>query len=333
METRTPIVLAGRTTWTRVTIDRAVRNGRTHKRVVVEGCPLRTLVVRPWLEDREVVSSDPVADGPATNGCAAFRFTGEADRSVSLVLGKRERTFNTLAYLTPHGGAFLDSVTVGVQNLLDGTTLRYTTDGREPTASSPPCTGPLTFTGSTALSVRAFSDDGTVFAPMTATYTRAELHEAAAPGPLRPGARYESFEGDWKRLPDFDSLTSVSCGIAETIDLAHAPRAERFAMRFSGYLHVPEDDLYTFHVRSDDGCRLVIDGETVVDLDVLCGRDAWEHSGRIALKAGLHRITVLYFQQALRKHLGLSCTSAREEKRPIPASALFHDPRGGPGAP
>ncbi|HUS90625.1 MAG TPA: PA14 domain-containing protein [Phycisphaerae bacterium] len=325
-ETRTPIVLDGRTHWARVRVDRTVRDGRAAKRIEVEGCPLRTVIIEPWLEDRELLSSDPPAPRPAPEGPLRFRFEGGGDRSVSLALGRRTRTLNTPAYLTPHGSAFGDAVTVEVRNLLKGTALRYTTDGGEPTASSPLCEGPLTFRQTTTLKLRAFSGDGTVFTPLTATYTKAKLHEAAGPGPLRPGLRYECFEGDWRKLPDFDSLTPVSSGIAETFDLSRSRREERFAMRFSGYLRVPEDGLYRFGVRCDDGCRLLIDGQTVVDLDVLCGRDAWEQSGRIGLKAGPHEITVLYFQHALRKRLDLSFGSEKVKSRPVAPSDLFHRP-------
>ena len=325
VETRTPVVQGQRVAWTKVRIERSLRGDQIVKSVEVENCPLQTLIVEPWLEDRALISSTPASDGPARNRVASFRFEDGGDRALSLVLGKRTRTFNALAYLTPHGGMFRDSVTVTAQNLVEGTTLRYTTDGAEPTAASPAYTESLTFTRSTALRLRAFSDDGTVYAPMAATYTRAELREAADPGPLRPGIRYESFEGEWRALPNFESLTPKAAGIAEAIDLARAPRNEHFAMRFSRYIHIPEDDLYTFQVRSNDGCRLIIDGVTVVNLDVLCGRDAWEDSGQIGLRAGKHSFTVLYFQHATNKDLRISYTS-EQAKKPVLGSALFHSP-------
>jgi len=173
VEVRVPIVLDGKTAWTRVRIDReaAGGKGRATKTVTVEDCPLKTVLVEPWLEDRACLASEPAPAGPPADGHARFRFDGTSSGSVSLVLGKRERTFNTLAYLTPHGGAFEGTVTVRVENLLPGTTLRYTADGTEPTATSPVCPGTLTFTETTTLTLRAFSDDGTVYRPMTAVYT------------------------------------------------------------------------------------------------------------------------------------------------------------------
>ncbi len=172
VETYTPVVLKGKTTWTRVRVDRTARGGHVVKRIAVQGCPLQTLAIQPWLEDRELVSVDPAASGAAPKGHAGFGFRGAGDRSITLKLGKRKRTFNTLAYLTPHGRTFKDSIEVDVRNLMDGTTLRYTTDGGDPAVSSSLCKGPLTFTRSTTLKIRAFSGDGTIFRPMTATYTK-----------------------------------------------------------------------------------------------------------------------------------------------------------------
>ena len=326
VETRTPVAQGQRIVWTKVRIGRSVRGDQVVKKIAVESCPLPTLIIEPWLEDRKLVSSTPAANGPARNGVASFRFEGGGDRAVSLVLGKRTRTSNTLAYLTPHGGMFRDSVTVAAQSLVEGTALRYTTDGAEPTPASPAYTAPLTFTRTTTLRLRAFSNDGTVFNPMAATYTKAELHEAGHPGPLRPGVRYESFEGEWRALPDLEALKPMAAGVAEAIDLARAPRNEHFAMRFSGYIHIPEDDLYTFHARSNDGCRLILDGVTVVNLDVLCGRDAWEDSGQIGLRAGKHSITVLYFQHTTNKDLRISYSSGKTRSKAVRPSALFHCP-------
>ncbi len=175
VETYTPIALGGKTSWVRAKVERTTHGNRVQKRISVEGCPLKTLTIRPWLEDRELVGANCKTNGPPAHGYATFRFEGVRHKSVLLTLGKRERTFNTMAYLTPHSGQFNDSITVRIRNLLPGTTLRYTVDGRDPTADSPVCGQGLTFRKDTVLKLRAFSDDGTRFAPMTATYTRLKI--------------------------------------------------------------------------------------------------------------------------------------------------------------
>ncbi|MEL6905032.1 MAG: PA14 domain-containing protein, partial [Planctomycetota bacterium] len=84
----------------------------------------------------------------------------------------------------------------------------------------------------------------------------------------RPGLVRESFEldeiGD-DPLASIDSLVPVERETALVVDLAGAPRADRYALRFSGWLDVPEDGAYTFHLTSDDDARLTIDGSTAVD--------------------------------------------------------------------
>jgi hexosaminidase len=71
-------------------------------------------------------------------------------------------------------------------------------------------------------------------------------------------------------------------------------RAERYALKLTGYLRVPDDALYEFALTSDDGSRLDIGDRIVVDNDGFHGDE--ERTGMIALRAGLHPISVRYFQ-------------------------------------
>ena len=61
----------------------------------------------------------------------------------------------------------------------------------------------------------------------------------------------------------------------------------------TGYLRVPEDGVYTFSLMSDDGSWLKIDGNMVVDNDR--PQSPHEEVSQQALKAGLHKIEVRYF--------------------------------------
>ena len=71
-------------------------------------------------------------------------------------------------------------------------------------------------------------------------------------------------------------------------------RPERYAIRLTGYLRVPDDALYEFALSSDDGSSMAIGDRTVVDNDGFHGEE--ERTGMIALRKGLHPITVRYFQ-------------------------------------
>jgi hypothetical protein len=63
---------------------------------------------------------------------------------------------------------------------------------------------------------------------------------------------------------------------------------------FEGVFVAPEDGKYTFWLTSDDGSRLWIDGEELVDNDGLHGMKT--EGGGVELSAGLHRLSVLFFE-------------------------------------
>ena len=92
VETRVPIVLQGKTRWATVRTTRRERNGRVEKTVSVRGCPLKRLVLQPWLEDRELLSSAPKPNASCPRGHAGFSFQDAEDGSVSVVLGAKKRT-------------------------------------------------------------------------------------------------------------------------------------------------------------------------------------------------------------------------------------------------
>lgn len=60
-----------------------------------------------------------------------------------------------------------------------------------------------------------------------------------------------------------------------------------------GYLNVPTDSIFTFAMLSDDGSILKLDNEVVIDNDGL--HSPVEKIGQKALKKGIHRLEVRYF--------------------------------------
>ncbi len=98
-------------------------------------------------------------------------------------------------------------------------------------------------------------------------------------------------------------------------------------IRWQGRIQVDRAGSYTFHVRSDDGARIRIDGETVVKTQEL--HKISSASGTIQLTAGSHPIEVDYFQGTGSTGLKVSWTPPGASKQPIPSSALFHDSSAG----
>ncbi len=75
-----------------------------------------------------------------------------------------------------------------------------------------------------------------------------------------PSLAYRYYEGEWAELPDFDKLTPVASGLAEGFDVNAAKRHSNYALRFEGTLEVDRAGPYTFHLASDDGSKIAVDG-------------------------------------------------------------------------
>jgi hypothetical protein len=102
---------------------------------------------------------------------------------------------------------------------------------------------------------------------------------------------------------------------------AGAPAAN-FGLVMDGYIMVPADGVYTFYTGSDDGVRVSIDGELIVDGDKV--HHGITNEGRAALRAGLHPITVRYFQRLYRQSLGVSWEGPETARQTVPPETLFY---------
>ncbi|HLX95628.1 MAG TPA: ATP-binding protein [Verrucomicrobiae bacterium] len=82
------------------------------------------------------------------------------------------------------------------------------------------------------------------------------------------GLNYACYAVDGETLPDFNQLTALKTGIVSNFDLSVMSRSEHVGLRFTGYLQVPRDGLYTFYLKSDDGSQLFL-GERSIRMEVV----------------------------------------------------------------
>ena len=139
---------------------------------------------------------------------------------------------------------------------------------------------------------------------------------------VRPGLLAEYYEGKWKTLPDFDSLKVRRKEVVSSISLMPDKSFNDYALRFSGYINVPEDGFYTFYSKSDDGSAVYINDIKVVDNDGI--HNPREKSGVIALQEGLHPIRVEFFQGKEGQLLTVMWDTPLSGKGRITEDALFH---------
>jgi hypothetical protein len=145
-----------------------------------------------------------------------------------------------------------------------------------------------------------------------------------------PGLSWKVFSGSWTELPEFSTLQPALTGASPNL-AANAQGLTRYATVWDGWISIPADGGYTFHLIDRDGARLVIDGMEVAKtgppFGLVCGApgNALRYDrGSLGLRAGLHAIHVEALNTAsegaprlLWEGPGLTLTD-------VPASAFSH---------
>ena len=134
-------------------------------------------------------------------------------------------------------------------------------------------------------------------------------HRDADTGDPEPGVEAVYYElDDPTSLPDFETLTPSHREIVPRIDFpstggefAGSGRADHLGVVFNGLVTVPRSGDYVFFLESDDGARLYLDDELVIDNDGLHGMVeksvdlAWDdHVVSVSDPGGTHRLVVVY---------------------------------------
>jgi hypothetical protein len=122
-------------------------------------------------------------------------------------------------------------------------------------------------------------------------------HDASSsPGPTTPGLAWRIYPGTWTELPDLAVQTAVFAGESSGIQVDDRGFT-RYATAWDGFIDIPADGGYTFHLLARDGARLVIDGlqiaKTGPPFAQVCntsGNAVRYDRGAIGLRAGLHTI-------------------------------------------
>lgn len=131
-------------------------------------------------------------------------------------------------------------------------------------------------------------------------------------------------------LPNFGSLTPYASDVVNTINYAStngnfatSNRADNVGAVFAGYVNVDTIGIYRFYTTSDDGSRLFVGGQLVVDNDGLHGMvEQW---GTVALEPGLHELRVDFFEAGGGAGLIVEFEGPGINRQVIPAVRLLRD--------
>ena len=220
------------------------------------------------------------------------RGTDEAAAPHSLTRGE----VVSVPYTTQDVSLFTDPVAVDLATTTAGAEIRYTLDGSEPTGESALYTAPIAVDRTLTLKTNGFKPGAASSRTLTLDAEKAVFRSGMPEEgvTVHPGVAYAYYEGVFSCVDDIRKGKYVSAGTMPSPSIAEAPQEDHFGYIFMGWIRIPERGVWEFMTRSDDGSVLMIGDRKVVDNDG--SHASVMATGRVALEAGLHPYTLLYFE-------------------------------------
>jgi len=234
-------------------------------------------------------------------------------------------TFLATPVITPNGATFTNSILVTLTEAIPAAQIYYTMDGSIPTTNSTLYTVPFLLTNSAGLRVKAFK---TGFVDSATAFTTFLSSNSIGQG---VGLTAEFYSQQFLAFTNPPTLVRTDATV--NVDYAgNSPgpgvSSEDFTARWSGSIQAQFSEPYTFYTITDDGVRLWIGGQLVVD--AWFGQSPTEWFGTTpSLVAGRkYPITMEYFQLGGGSVARLSWSSRSTVKTNVPQTQLY--PTGTP---
>ena len=202
-----------------------------------------------------------------------------------------------------------------------GAEVHFTTDGSDPDRKSTVYQEPFIVTKTTTIKMVAFKGEQKSL-PSRVDIVREGMSKPVQPGAVDPGLAFKYFQGSFRMVNEFLKLNPVKLGVVANFTIQKRESEQFFAFIYDGFIRIPKDGLYTFYLATNDGGRLLIDNRLLINNDGL--HPLAEIYKPVALKAGLHPVTVQYFQEGGGKGLKVSWQGPGIGKEEILPSVLFH---------
>jgi uncharacterized repeat protein (TIGR03806 family) len=234
-------------------------------------------------------------------------------------------TFLLPPIISPAGGLFTNAVTVTITNPVPGPSIYFTLDGTAPTTNSALYAGPFVLTNSVVVQAMA-AQPGAVNSPVAS----ASFVNLSA-----VGNGTGLLGGYWSNVTN-TVFTNIGFSLPPTLVrtdafvnfnwFTNSPdptiSTDNFVVRWTGCVQPQFNDTYTFYISSDDGERLWVNNQLLIDQ--WADHGATEFSGSIALKAQqLYNIRMEYYEHGGNASASLSWGSPSTTKSIIPQTQLY----------
>ncbi len=168
----------------------------------------------------------------------------------------------------------------------------------------------------------------------------AKWHDAVnSSGASSGGVAWRIYPGTWTELPDLSKENAVFSGEDAGFQ-ANAQGYTHYAVAWDGFIDIPVDGGFTFHLIDRDGARLVIDGmeiaKTGPPFAQVCGSpgNALRYArGSLGLRAGLHQLHLEGLHSASNEAPRLLWEGPALPLADVPAAALRHPRQDAVNAP
>ena len=175
-----------------------------------------------------------------------------------------------------------------------GASISYTLDGLASDAKWQDYSAPIYLKKSGSVRCRATWPDGTKSHSQEYHFTKTKAIKSKGPKDATAGISLKVYDGSFQNMPDFASLNPTNTLIINDFTLSEIKKEQHYAALFETVIEVVETGVYTFHVNSDDGSRLFVANQLLIDNDGIHGMKPMNKS--IALKKGKHPIRLMFFQ-------------------------------------
>ena len=120
--------------------------------------------------------------------------------------------------------------------------------------------------------------------------------------------KFTAYKGSWNKLPNFSKLKAFKTGESNNgiADTGLAGLSENFGIVFEGEIVIVKKGKYKFKLGSDDGSKLYINNQVVVDNDGVHSMQVKE--GSILLEPGKAKLRLEYFEKGGQEELALDMT-------------------------
>jgi len=224
--------------------------------------------------------------------------------------------------ISPSGGAFIDSVPVTLADATPGASIYYTLDGTMPTTNSTLYTGGLIVSNTAVLQAIAAASGAVNSAAASASFVNTA---ESGSGSGLTGEYYANHTSasPFSGLPTLVQTNATINFNWGTSGPAPSVGSTNFTVRWTGSVQPQFSETYTFYTTADDGVRLYINGQLLIN-DWVNETNATTESNSVTLAAQqLYNIELDYYQYTNNASVSLSWSSPSTPKAIVPQTQWY----------